>query len=92
MASRFHNGLFGSNVQPDAPGMDVKDAEFLPWGCGFSLGTRDAAMGVACAPRTRMRMRIKGRACFLWNNIDDILVSSEVVYQIEMPVGSRTAI
>jgi hypothetical protein len=80
-------GLLGSDVQPDAPGMDVKDAECLPCSFDFSLGTRDAVMRVACAPSTRMRIRIKGRTCFLWNNIDAILVYlQKLCIKIEMPV------
>ena len=67
-------------MQPDAPGIDdVKEADPPACGLDFSLRTRNAAMVVACALRTRMRIRIKGSACFLWYNIDDILVSSEVL-------------
>lgn len=78
-------GLLGSNVQPDAPGIeDVKDTELPLCGCDVSLRTRDAAMVVACAARARMKMRTRGRTCFLWN----IVVSCEL-YQVRCEARTR---
>ena len=79
-------GLLGSNVQPDAPGIeDVKDTELPLCCCDFSLGTRDAAMVVACVARARMRMRTRVRTCFLWN----IVVSCELQYQMRRETRTR---
>lgn len=72
-------GLLGSNVQPDAPGIeDVRDTELPRCGCDFSLRTRNAAMVVACAARARQIMRTRGRTWFLWN----IVVSCELQYRV----------
>ena len=79
-------GLLGSNVQPDAPGIeDVKDTELPLCGCDFSPRTRYAAMVVAWAARARMKMRTRGRTCFLWN----IVVSCELQYQMRCEARTR---
>jgi hypothetical protein len=61
-------------VHEDAPGFeDANDAQLPPCSSGRDLSRSilDAIMVVVCALKTMMKMRTKGRTCFLWNSIVD---------------------
>jgi hypothetical protein len=67
-------GLLGLYVHEDAPGFeDANDAQLPPCSSGRDLSRSilDAIMVVVCALKTMMKMRTKGRTCFLWNSIVD---------------------
>lgn len=70
-------------MQPDAPDFDeVKNTELSGRVRDLSPSNLDAIMVVVSVPKISTKTRTRGRTCCPWNNIVDILVSSELLYQM----------